>query len=47
MKSLAIINDTINEPKKEYIEALKSKNADILFWSLRNTKEYSEKLCIP
>ncbi len=46
MKSLAIINDTINEPKKEYIEAFKSKHADVLFWSLRNTKEYSEKLNI-
>lgn len=46
MKSLAIINDTINEPKKEYIDAFKSKNADVLFWSMRNTKENSEKLFI-
>lgn len=44
MKSLAVINDTVNEPKREYIEAFKSKNADVLFWSLRNTKEYSDKL---
>lgn len=46
MKSLAIINDTVNEPKKEYIEAFKSKSADVLFWSLRNTKEHAEKLSI-
>lgn len=44
MKSLAVINDTVNAPKREYIEAFKSKNADVLFWSLRNTKEYSDKL---
>src|SRR5690606_23592234 len=36
IKAIAIINDLEKEVKQEYLEALKSKNADYILWSQRN-----------
>ncbi|WP_102408724.1 DUF1828 domain-containing protein [Parabacteroides bouchesdurhonensis] len=41
---LAVINDSINEPKQELIEALKSKNAKVMLWSKRGLPEYRDML---
>jgi len=37
VKAVAIINDTDKEIKSEYLDALKSKNADYILWSERNS----------
>ncbi|MBR6083815.1 MAG: DUF1828 domain-containing protein [Salinivirgaceae bacterium] len=42
--SLAVINDSEKEIKPEYINALQSKNTDIIFWSERNKPENIQKL---
>lgn len=42
--SLAIVNDVEKEIKPEYINALQSKNTDIIFWSERNKPENVQKL---
>lgn len=44
MLSLAVINDIEKDIKPEYINALKSRNTDILFWSERNKPENLQKL---
>lgn len=41
---LAVINDSINEPKPELIEALKSKNAKVMLWSKRGLPEFRDML---
>lgn len=41
---LAIINDTSNSIKPEYIDALKQKGSDFILWSGRNLKESIKKL---
>jgi len=42
--SLAVINDIEKEIKPEFINALQSKNTDIIFWSERNKPENIQKL---
>lgn len=42
--SLAVVNDVEKEIKPEYINALQSKNTDIIFWSERNKPENLKKL---
>ncbi|PWH84903.1 DUF1828 domain-containing protein [Brumimicrobium oceani] len=42
VKAIAIINDLDKEIKSEYIDALKSKNADIILWSERKSKNSLE-----
>ena len=44
MLSLAVINDIEKDIKPEYINALKSRNTDILFWSERSKPENLQKL---
>ena len=44
MLSLAVINDIEKDIKPEYINALKSRNTDILFWSERSKPESLQKL---
>ncbi len=39
MKAIAIINNIDRNIKSEYIDALKSKNADIILWSERNEEK--------
>lgn len=39
VKAIAIINDIDKDIKSEYLEALKSKNADIILWSERDTQK--------
>lgn len=39
VKAIAIINDVDKEIKSEYLDALKSKNADIILWSERDLKK--------
>ncbi len=41
---LAVINDEEKEIQKEYLEALRSKNADFILWSKRHTPENIGKL---
>ena len=38
LNSLAIINDIDNIAKPEYVEALKSKNANVMLWSEKNSE---------
>lgn len=45
VKAIAIINNIDKNIKSEYIDALKSKNADIILWSERN-EEKSWKLIV-
>lgn len=42
--SLAVVNDIDKEIKPEYINALQSKNTDVIFWSERNKPENIQKL---
>jgi len=42
--SLAVVNDVEKEIKPEFINALQSKNTDIIFWSERNKPENIQKL---
>lgn len=42
--SLAVVNDEEKEIKPEFINALQSKNTDIIFWSERNKPENLRKL---
>ena len=42
--SLAVVNDEEKEIKPEFINALQSKNTDIIFWSERNRLENIQKL---
>lgn len=44
VKAIAIINDLDKEVKPEYLEALKSKNADYILWSERDNKKNKQKL---
>lgn len=44
MLSLAVVNDIEKDIKPEYINALKSRNTDILFWSERSKPENLQKL---
>jgi hypothetical protein len=44
LQSLAVINDIEKDIKQEYINALQSKNTDIIFWSERNKPENIQKL---
>lgn len=46
MLSLAIVNDRINDPKPELLEALKSKNAKVMLWSERGLPQNRETLKI-
>jgi hypothetical protein len=39
MRSLAIINDATNSPKKELLNAFNSKNAEFFLWSMKDKKE--------
>lgn len=39
VKAVAIINDTEKEIKSEYLDALKSKNANYILWSERNNEK--------
>lgn len=43
--SLAIINDVDKDIKSEYINALSSKNTDVVFWSERNKPDNLKKFC--
>lgn len=43
-KAIAIINDSDRNAKDEYIEALKSKNADYILWSEKDSHENISKL---
>lgn len=43
LKGLAIVNDVGKDLKSEYIEALRSKEADILYWSDRDKPESLQK----
>lgn len=42
--SLAVINDIEKDIKPEFVNALQSKNTDIIFWSERNKPENLKKL---
>lgn len=42
--SLAIINDVEKDIKQEFVNALRRKNTDIIFWSERNLPENLKKL---
>ena len=44
LKGVAIVNDTEKEPKTEYLEALKSKDADYILWSKRHKPDELDKL---
>lgn len=44
VKAIAIINDVEKDVKQEYLEALKSKNADYILWSERNESYNLNKL---
>ncbi|HCA06929.1 DUF1829 domain-containing protein [Chryseobacterium sp.] len=43
-KAIAIINDSDKTVKDEYIDALKSKNADYILWSEKNSTDNIRKL---
>lgn len=44
VKAIAVINDVDKEIRPEYLEALKSKNADFIIWSERENKESISKI---
>jgi len=44
VNAIAIINDTDKEIRKEFLDALKAKNANYILWSQRETKESRELL---
>lgn len=44
VNAIAIINDVDKDIKSEFLEALKSKNADYILWSEKDSKENQNKL---